>query len=276
MLSIIVLSSDGYSDCWIPFFKFFKNNFPNLDEYEVILSTNTKDFTYDGLEIKVLKNGAETPWSKRLKMSIKEAAHDLVFVLAEDMVLRSPMDKKLFEQYLSQIRDNKEIDHIRMLSTFDRTMVKKSPFEGLDEIEDKTKLRFLYLPAIWKKKVLMKYVVNYETPYMSERIGDYRSWIYKHGFYCVSKDYVDKNGEFYDSRQSGVLFKGKWANTVPALFEAHNIEVDFSKRGFVTPEFAKQSRIDSKRAVLMSPFSTLRSFLSVGLLYIKVKIFRSR
>ncbi len=274
MLSIIVLSSDGYSDCWIPFFKLFRKNFPDLDKYEIILSTNTKTFEYSGLKIKTITHGEKTAWSKRLKVCLKKAKNDIVLVMAEDLFLRSLIDVKKLNDFLVLMKGADDIDHIRLLSTRDRTKVKGSAYDDLDEIEQKTKLRFLYLPGLWKKNILLKYLVNYESPFMSEKLGDARSWIYKHRFYAVSSKRRDNDEQFYDCRPSGALFKGKWSNWVPALLKEYDVHIDFDKRGFETKEFAKTSRIKSKIELLKTPISTFRSFLNIIILYIKVKIFK--
>jgi len=275
MLSIIVLSSDGYSDCWIPFFTLLKTNFPDVDKNEIILSTNTKTFKFPDLKIKTITHGEKTAWSKRLKVCLKKAKNDIVLVMAEDMFLRSIIDVKKLKDFLALMKGADDIDHIRLLSTRDRTtIVKGSTYNDLDEIEQKSKLRFLYLPGLWKKNILLKYLVNYESPFISEKLGDTRSWIYKHRFYVVSSKRTDNDEQFYDCRPSGALFKGKWSNWVPALLKDYNVTIDFDKRGFETKEFAKTSRIKSKIELLKTPISTFRSFLSIIILFIKVKIFK--
>ena len=51
MLSLVILSSDGYSDCWDPLFYTLKKYFPGIEKYEIILSTNTKSYSFPGLNI---------------------------------------------------------------------------------------------------------------------------------------------------------------------------------------------------------------------------------
>lgn len=269
MLSIIVLSSDGYSDCWNPLFHLFKKNFDKINDAEIILSTNSKDYSYEGLNINVLKHGSETSWSKRVRLSLEKAKNDIVFVLVEDFFLTKKLNQEVFDNVLQQIKENTSIDHVRLLLTRTRTKTTSSSFEFLDVIEEKASLRFTYLPGLWKKNVLLKYVKDYETPYLSERIGDYRSYILKHGFYTISNSFVEENGELYDCPTSGAIFKGKWANWVPVFLEKENISgIDYSIRGFADKEFRKTIRIKNKLNLLKDPINTFRSFLSVIKLYI--------
>ena len=243
MLSIIVLSSDGYSDCWVPYFTLLKRNFKGVNNHEIILSSNTKTFDFQGLDIKMLTHGKDAAWSKRLKNCLKEASNDIVMVMAEDMFLRSPIDTEQLKAYIQLMLENEEIDHIRLLSARDRTKTRHSKFDGLEEIEARTKLRFLYLPGLWKKNILTKYVMNFESPFISERLGDPRSWIYNHGFFAIPEpkdDRVPRN--FYDCQHSGALFKGKWENWTQRYFKEDSMGIDFEKRGLVTPEFAKKNK----------------------------------
>lgn len=271
MLTIIVLSSDGYSDCWIPFFKSLKKNFPEIEKYKILLSTNTKSFNYPGLNIETLAHGANVAWSKRLKLSLEKAITNTVLILVEDLFLRSKMNHTMFNEFLLLINNSKKIDHIRLLSTRDRTRTKKSEFKNLDEIEQKTKLRFIYLPGLWKKQTLLKYLVDYESIFVSERLGDIRSWIYKHKFYTVTSKRTDNNEQFYDCRPSGALFKGKWQKWVIPFLKENKIDIDFSKRGFITEEFIKTTRKKSKLNMLRNPISTFKSFSSLIILFIKTK-----
>ena len=268
MISIIVLSSDGYKDCWDPLFQLFLKYFPEIKKNEVLLSTNHNDYTHDGIDIKVLKHG-NVPWSLRLKKSLEFATNDIVLVLVEDFVLRSSVDNNILESFVLRMQNEPSIDHIRLLSTMEKTKVKPSAFPNLDKIEQNAKLRYLYLPGLWKKEVLNSYLVDFESPFMSERMGDLKSKIMNHGFYAVSYDFVKSRGQFYDCPTSGTIFKGKWANWVPEFFNRENISMDFDIRGFTTKEFRRKTRVRSKFQLLITPISTIKSFLSYFNIYFK-------
>jgi len=269
MLTIIVLSSDGYSDCWVPFFNLLKKNFPEIEKHRLILSTNTKSFNYSGLNIETIAHGKDVAWSERLKLSLEKATTDTVLILVEDLFLRSKIDHAMFNEFLLLMNDSNKIDHIRLLSTRDRTRTKKSELKNLDEIEQKTKLRFVYLPGLWKKKTLLKYLVDYESIFVSERLGDIRSWIYNHKFYTVTSERTDNEQQFYDCRPSGALLKGKWQKWIIPFLKENEIDIDFSKRGFVTDEFIKATRKKSKLDMLRNPILTFKSFFSILTLFIK-------
>ena len=152
MLSIIILSSDGYSDCWNPLFTLFEKNFPGIENYELILSTNTKKYSHSGLKILSLTNGSETAWSKRLQLSLEAANNDIVMVIVEDFFLLSEMNEQYFENYLDMILSNKGIDHIRLLYNQDKIKTIETDNPLLDKIPPYSNHRFLFLPGLWKKR----------------------------------------------------------------------------------------------------------------------------
>ena len=128
MISIIILSSDGYSDCWNPLFTSFKKYFEGIENYEIILSTNSKEYSFPGLNVLSLTNGINTPWSKRLQMSLEEAKYDIVLVMVEDFVLRSKINSKDFYQLVELMQDSNNVGHIRLLSVVNKLSTKPSNY----------------------------------------------------------------------------------------------------------------------------------------------------
>jgi hypothetical protein len=269
MLSIIVLSSDGYSDCWNPIFTLFKKNFPCIENYELILSSNTKKYNHPDLEIRSLTHGKDMPWSKRLKQSLDQAKNEIVLVLVEDFFLLSKMNNSVFESLLKLIKTEDKIDHIRLVYNKSKVKVQNSKYKFLDEIVPKSKYRFLYLPGLWRKEVLQKYVVEFETPYVAEIIGNYRSWILNDGFYAISKNFLKNHGELYDCPTSGALIKGKWGKWLPKRLEENGIKINYSIRGFKDIQSNKKARIKAQLYFLNHPILTLKSIFMTLLLFFK-------
>lgn len=269
MLSIIVLSSDGYSDCWNPIFSLFKKNFPRIENYELILSSNTKKYSHPGLEILSLTHGKDVPWSKRLKLSLDKAKNEIVLVLVEDFFLLSRMNEAVFKNLLSTIKTENKIDHIRLLYKEDKVKTQNSKYEFLDEIVPRSKYRFLYVPGLWRKDILQKYVVDFETPYVAEKMGDFRSWILNDGFYAISKSYISDNGKLYNCPTSGALIKGKWGKWLPPRLEENGIKIDYIKRGFKDHQSNKKGKLTSQLFLLNQPILTVRSIIATLLLFLK-------
>jgi len=276
MVSVIIYSSDGYSDCWDPFFKLFKQNFLLDDSYEIILSTNNKDYSYTGLNIITMANGMDVPWSKRLQISINKSKNDIIFLIGDDFFLLSKVDQNLFNEQLDFIINNKEIDHIRLLHKPGKFRTENSNFKYLDKISSFTKYRFLYAPSLWKKNVLLNYIANNETPFMAEKMGTYRSWILNHGFYCMSNDFNNKYGQLYSCGTSGVIVKGKWAKWAVPVLEAEDLKIDYSIRGIREESEKKMAMNKARMDQLMNPISTIKSFSSILILLFRSFFFNMK
>lgn len=271
MLSVIVLSSDGYSDCWDPFFKLLKLNFEQIEEYEILLSTNNKDYKFNDLKIRTLTHGM-IPWSERLYLSLDEAKNNTVLVIIEDFFLRSKLNFEIFEKLLKLMKTEESIDHIRLRYIEDKYDVVESKFEYIQKISKTTKNRFLFLPGLWKKKVLKKYIRKFEGPYMAEKMGNLRSYVIEDGFYSISNDVVNNYGQIYDCYGSGAIYKGKWNKWVVPFFKKHSIDIELSKRGIVDKKYEKKQRLNTKLGLINEPFSTIKSFLDLVYLYLNKKL----
>lgn len=268
MFSFIVLSSDGYDDCWDPFFTLLLKYFPEIKKQEVILSTNFKDYTFDGLDLLTIKHG-NVPWSKRFKDTLLRAKNEIVFVVVEDFLIRSRIDNNRFNFYLNLIsKETNGIDHIRLLSIL-KTEVVPSEIEGLDRITSNSKHRYVLMPGLWKKSSLIEYIAEHESPYLNEVMGNLKSKFFKHNFYTFSHQISRENGHLYNSATAGVIYKGKWAKWVPKFFANENIIVDFNIRGFRTNEYRKKARFKARMGILYEPRALFLSLKSVTKLYLR-------
>lgn len=269
MISLIVCSYDGYSDCWDPYFKMLVKYFPQAKDFDIILSTTSKDYQFDGLDITVLKHGNDAPWGKRLKQSLKVAKYDIVFPLSEDYFLRSPVDFDMFKHFVNLMQENDEIDHLRMLRYRVKWRDKPSKYNHLNKINSICKHRFLLIPGLWKKNILDKYLKNYENVFMSEKINGYRSWIRKDGFYVISDDYVKTYGQLYDTWNSGYVFKGKWVPWGIPFMENENLQIDYDQRGVLDDSEMEKTRFISKMAIVKTPLVSSKSFFDVAGLFVR-------
>jgi len=165
-----------------------------------------------------------------------------------------------------------EIDHVRLLCYEDKFKAVKSNFPLLYKIEQRTNHRFLFLPGLWKKQILKKYLTNFEMPYMAEKMGNQKAQFLKDQFYSISQEYIKEKGQLFDSSSSGAIYKGKWVEWVKLFSDKHNLTIDFSKRGFGNDAHNKRMRNKTLIGLLKAPISTFKSLASVAILFVKVKL----
>ncbi len=267
-ISVIVSSSDGYNDCWDPFFKLFKLYFPLHLASEVLFVTNSLTYVNPDLKVRTIttseKNKKILPWSKRLHIALEQAKNEIVFILLEDLFLRSEGNEQKFKELIRLIYQHPEIGHIRFRSGPWRK--EKSEFEDLDLIGKWTKYRISMQPGLWRKEVLKKHLVLSESAWDLENIGSWRSNVLNDRFYSISSEYLSKNGYIYDANDAGGLAKGKWVERdVKELFAKHQIKIDYNQRGFYTPGEQKKGRKKMHRKILSIISKLLKNILFIGI-----------
>lgn len=261
-LSLIVSSSDGYEDCWDPFFTLLKIYFPGVENLEILLSTQTKEYRFQGLNIKVVKNGTDAAWSKRLRQTLELATHNIILFVDEDAFLRSEVNIILLNQLVDLMAENKEIGHIRIAKgNWD---VSESKYELLQELKPGARQRFMMVIGLWKKEVLLRHLVDHESTWTVEKWATVRSNILKDGFYCLRRAVIEKEGSPFNSADNGGIYKGKWIREyVVPLFKKNGIRLDYSKRGFFSQKTRLLTRFSIRLEPIKHPVLTVRSLLSI-------------
>lgn len=261
-ISIIVSSSDGYDDCWDPFFTLLKNYFQGIGNIEILLSTQTKDYTNPDFKLKVVKHGSKAAWSQRLRQTLEQSSHEIILYLDEDSFLRSEVNLNLLVKLVDLMHQNKEIGNIRIAKG--NWVLSACGFDLLDEIKPGARQRFMIVIGLWKKEVLLRHLVDHETTWSVEKWATLRSNIIKDGFYSLKREVIEKQGSPYNSSTTGGVYKGRWIKDyIVPLFKENNIEIDFTKRGFYNQKSRFKSRMTLWLEVIMHPSSTLKSIRSL-------------
>jgi len=261
-LSIVVSSSDGYDDCWNPFFTLLKNYFPGIEQIEILLSTQTKDYSNPAFNLKVVKHGMRAAWSQRLRQTLEKASNEIILFLDEDAFLRSEVNMSLLVKLVDMMVQDDKIGHIRFAKGNWETT--PTQWDFLQELKPFTKKRFMMLIGLWNKEILLKHLVGHETTWSIEKWANIRSNILQDRFYCVTRSVIENEGSPYNAAENGGIYKGKWIeNYVVPLFAKNNIEIDFSKRGFADQQSRLASRLMNRLEPIMHPVLTCKSIRSI-------------
>jgi len=236
--SILVNSTDSFEDCWQPFFKLFSKYWTDY-RGKIFLNTETKDFTYNDLDIISVKNNIDLPrnkitWSQCLIKALELIESDVILYLQEDYFLHDKVDYKLIEKF-SELMQNNNIDCIHLTDQATSGPFTPTDNELLWETDQKAPYRISMQAALWKKNILKKYLNKDENAWQFELNGTKRSHKNNDRFLCVNKSIIIKDeNEIIPYIFTGII-KGKWNLEAVKLFEKNGIETDFSKRGFHDP-----------------------------------------
>jgi hypothetical protein len=257
-LIIFVNTSDPFRDCWDPFFKLFKLNWPDCP-YPIILNTENINYSYEGLNIKCTKvasgESKRLTWSECLIRALDGINSKYILYLQEDYFLESPVNSKLLISLINEM-ESKSICSIVLSGGL-------GPWNSMNsslicEVDKFAKWRLSLQAGLWKKESLRSLLRRHETPWQLESYGSYRTRKMKEKFCSVSRDeYIGEGKEIFPYRATGIV-AGKWVREIVVpLFKKNNIKINFSVRGFHDP--LKRNKNKKRKFILFRIIDRIRS-----------------
>lgn len=275
--TILVNTCDKYEDAWEPFFKLFKINWPQSENYKIVLNTENKDYKCDFLDVTTLRTGNDIAWSKRLKTALESIETEYVLFFLEDFFLRSPVNQEMFEEALDLIKSDEEIGYIGLKYSPERVFKRKN-FTPKDRFFSRdylaTKSRITAMSVLWRRKWLIELIDEKEDPWDFERNASVRSRQYSYKVLEIN----NLNGvcppvfDFEDKVKYGYgITQGQWLPRNKDLFKKYGIKVNFDGLGI------NYKLYEDANAVPENKIITAKKKNLIECLYeIKKKIIRKR
>lgn len=262
--TVIVCSSDKFSDCWIAFFSLFKRYWPGFNG-NIVLITEIKSFSFEGLNIIcpcVGKNeNKNLSWSEVMIKSLETIDCKYFLLFLEDYFIKSPVKEQRLEE-LFRLMVSENFDHLMLIPMPGSNLPTKWPF--LHERAKNAPYRLSTQCGFWRKEVFIKYLKPHETPWQFENWGTKRSRKIDDRFFSINPDDVKQNGYIIDYFIRGAVTKGKWQESVPEFLSNNGISgIDFSIRGFYNPAYMPPFYNRIKNRILQFP-GELKSWLSLS------------
>ena len=234
-LTILVNTSDGFEDCWAPFFQLFARYWPGCP-YPIVLNTETKDYRVAGMPVRAARvaEGASRrlTWSECLARCLDRIDTPYVLYLQEDLFLEAPVQQAYIEPFLGELRAGRA-DVIRLMECGGSGPWSPSHHPLLWQVGQQAQYRIALQAALWRKSTLRGHLRMHESPWQLEVFGSARARRIADKVLCVDRDRFHGEGrEVFPYRPTGVV-KGQWErHIVEPLFARHGIAMDFSRRGF--------------------------------------------
>ena len=111
-VTILLTSSDRYSDAWQPFFHFWHINCQKLN-FPVVINSETKTFKTDNPNIRTYLSKPNLPWSKRMINCLKTIKSEYVLLCLEDYFIQSPVNEEIFNAAVDTMANDKDIGVIQ-------------------------------------------------------------------------------------------------------------------------------------------------------------------
>ena len=110
--TLLVMSCDKYASAWFPYFELLKKYWPQHPT-RIILSTETKNYHHDGLDIQMSNCLPGTQWSDRLLLALELVQTKYLVFSLEDFFLQSPVDHDAILRCFHFMETNADIAQCR-------------------------------------------------------------------------------------------------------------------------------------------------------------------
>ncbi len=231
--TMLVNSCDKYADTWFPFFKILTDRWKNIP-YPIVLNTESRQFSFDGLDITCFSfypEGKNVPWGRRLKRTLKAIDSEYILFMLDDFYLLGDVDADRIEQCMKWMDEDHNIAVFCFWDTPGQN-IQDGKYPGFEKRPQNGEYRLNCQAAVWRREHLIRYIRDHENPWEWELLGSVRSSRYQQEFYSLIEGTPLVIP--YDYRREGYgVVRGKWTPSIVELFEKHEIQCDFSKRGFL-------------------------------------------
>lgn len=244
--AVIICSCDAYQDVWDPFFRLMDKYWKDIP-YRVYLNTETIEFNknYENFSVEPLllpddmKKGKIT-WSQRMLSVLDRIEEEYVLILIEDFFLRERVQTELIEEIIEQMDRDPLMCQVQLFGTRtncdnERQNIISENIEMEEIVSGKAKV--VFVPTIWRKETMKKWLRSHESIWAFEACGSKRAyrWKYKEKVYRV---YSPAIFNYLWEKGCYCVVNGKWMlhPLLTSLFDENDIHVDFSERGTITME----------------------------------------
>ena len=255
--SILVNSSDGYDDCWGPFFYLLKKYWPLLNvpiylntEHKNWKSTEYPDLICTQVE-KESKFQGRLSWSACFLLALEQIKTPLVLYFQEDYFIHQNVRHEIIEQAIDYMTQHPEVGHIALTRHCSYGPYDAHSELWLQTIRQNTRYRISTQAALWRVDVLKSYLHPLENGWMFEIYGSWRAHKRKDVFLSTKWDQAS-GGPTIDYLHTGII-KGKWLDAIRPVFASNGIEIDFNKRGFFSPKNVYLHKFEVAKKLLKNP-----------------------
>lgn len=199
-IPVVIISCDGYSDLWEPFFHIFRKRWPDCP-FTVYLGTNFKQF--EKFDVTTIAIGEDLNWASNVLKMLDRLNSEYVYIFLEDFLITKDINTEAILK-LSRIAVEKNVGCFRLAAGLPLAFPPSAPVPGVEGVGniDKDELyRVSAQVALWRVKTLRKVLINGMNPWQFEEIGTEISQSIDDLFWGVYEPLIE---------YSQCVEKGKW------------------------------------------------------------------
>lgn len=265
-LTILVNSCDAYEDLWLPFFTLLKR-YGNIPGVQILLNTESKTFSMEGLEIHCIHPPRGTQYGGRILCALDSVKTEYVLMMLDDFFLRRPLNAEHIGKLLDWMDADPQIACFNSEKVNCYAPWEKDRYPGYTRIPPANSYACNMQAAVWRTDKLKKYWRPRVSPWEWEEYCSLLTARFTEDkLYCRTEN--GQNWIDYGHNTTGDLWavvRGKWIiSDVKALFEREHIAVDFSQRGiYLDSEMKAVSSGETKRGAYISRIARCLGMSSV-------------
>lgn len=261
--SILVNSSDGYEDCWVPYFHLLKKYWPSCQS-NIYLNTESKNwvsFDYPDLICTQVERASKKhlTWSECLLAALDKIETPLVLYFQEDYFIHQPVRHEQIQKASDYMLQHPDISHVALSKHCSYGPYGDHVEPWLQVIPQKARYRISTQAGLWRVDALRSYLNPVENGWMFEIFGTWRAHKRQDTFLSAKWDAAG-GGPVIDYLHTGII-KGKWLKDIQYVFADNNIQIDFQKRGFYEPKPHFLNKLDVAKKLLQNPRHMLKQLL---------------
>lgn len=265
-LAVFVNTSDGFSDCWGPFFTLFRRYAGSLCDLPIYLNTEREEFKWNGLDIRSTKvwplsETVRPTWSECFLRGLQEVKETCVVLLLEDYFLDRPVRDTVILDAYARLESDASAGVVYLNKQGPSYKRSRPATEGLLQIIPPAKYLVNTQAAIWKKEFLARQLRRWENAWMFEIFASIRARDELGRFLIVAPE-VMREKPVLEHLHTGIA-RGNWQVECVPLFEKEGIAVDFTRRGFYRAGNRFKYRYEVLKKLFERPGLAMRSILSL-------------
>lgn len=261
VLTTFVNSSDGFVDCWAPFFQLLDTYWP--EHGQVLLNTETRDWPeapdYVRCSQVALGEKARLPWSECVIRGLNQITTPLVLYFQEDYFIERPVRHATVAAAVAKMLADPTIEHVALTQHGPLPPYQPYPDTDYALVAPDARYRISTQAGLWRRSALLSYLDPTENGWMFEILGTMRARR-RNATFLVARHDDTVNGPAIDYTHTGII-KGQWHPAMPALFAEHDIAMDFARRGFHVPPNRMFGKVAVARKLAERPSHVLRHLL---------------
>ncbi len=260
--TVFVNSSDGFVDCWPPFFHLLDHFWP--EHGPVLLNTEQRTWpeapSYVRCSQVALGEAKRLTWSECVIRGLRQIETPLLLYFQEDYFLECQVRHDIVEAAVAKMMADPTIGHIALTRHGSEPPFEPYPDPAYQAIRTRARYRISTQAALWRRDVLLSYLDPVENGWMFEILGTLRAR--RRPDTLLAARYDDAaGGPAIDYTHTGII-KGAWHPAMPALFAEHGISIDFDRRGFYVAPPQWRAKMAVLRKLVEQPGHVMRQLLA--------------